>query len=148
MFEISVLKEMKLAELQEIAKAAKTIKISGVKKEVLISQILEHQATTTNKTVSETPTEQNEEVAKPKKTRIQPVKKGANANFNDKENEVFAENPVENNEIVLIEQKVEEQPNLEFENKESEANSNSTEKRPAKIVKFSKSAYESKIAQT
>jgi transcription termination factor Rho len=33
---------MKL-ELQEIAKSAKTIKFNGVKKETLISQILEHQ---------------------------------------------------------------------------------------------------------
>ncbi len=44
MFDISVLKEMKLSELQEIAKAAKTIKFNGVKKEALISQILELQS--------------------------------------------------------------------------------------------------------
>jgi transcription termination factor Rho len=43
MFDISALKEMKLSELQEIAKSAKTIKFNGVKKETLISQILEHQ---------------------------------------------------------------------------------------------------------
>ena len=43
MFTISALKEMKLAELQEIAKLAKTIKVTGVKKETLIAQILEHQ---------------------------------------------------------------------------------------------------------
>jgi transcription termination factor Rho len=42
MFDISALKEMKL-ELQAIAKAAKTIKFNGVKKETLIGQILEHQ---------------------------------------------------------------------------------------------------------
>ena len=42
MFDISALKEMKLIELQEIAKLAKTIKVTGVKKEVLIAQILEH----------------------------------------------------------------------------------------------------------
>ena len=36
MFDISVLKGMKLPELQQIAKLAKTIKIAGVKKEVLI----------------------------------------------------------------------------------------------------------------
>ena len=39
MFDISALKEMKLSELQEIAKSAKTIKVNGVKKETLISQI-------------------------------------------------------------------------------------------------------------
>ena len=43
MFNISALKEMKLTELQEIAKLAKTIKIAGAKKETLIAQILEHQ---------------------------------------------------------------------------------------------------------
>ena len=36
MFDISVLKEMKLSELQEIAKLATTIKVNGVKKEALI----------------------------------------------------------------------------------------------------------------
>jgi transcription termination factor Rho len=34
---------MKLSELQAIAKAAKTIKFNGVKKETLIGKILEHQ---------------------------------------------------------------------------------------------------------
>lgn len=43
MFTISALKEMKLSELQEIAKLAKTIKVAGAKKETLIAQILEHQ---------------------------------------------------------------------------------------------------------
>ena len=46
MFDISALKEMKLSELQEIAKLAKTIKFNGVKKEALISQILAHQEAT------------------------------------------------------------------------------------------------------
>ena len=45
MFDISVLKEMKLAELQEIAKTAKTIKFTGVKKDTLINLILDHQPT-------------------------------------------------------------------------------------------------------
>ena len=40
MFDISALKEMKLAELQEIAKLAKTIKVTGVKKDKLIEDIL------------------------------------------------------------------------------------------------------------
>jgi transcription termination factor Rho len=49
MFNISALKEMKLAELQEIAKLAKTIKVTGAKKDTLIAEILEHQ----NKTSSQ-----------------------------------------------------------------------------------------------
>jgi transcription termination factor Rho len=52
MFDISALKEMKLSELQEIAKAAKTIKIAGVKKEALISHILELQSATTDSATS------------------------------------------------------------------------------------------------
>ena len=47
MFNISALKEMKLAELQEIAKLAKTIKVTGAKKETLIAQILDHQSKAT-----------------------------------------------------------------------------------------------------
>jgi transcription termination factor Rho len=43
MFDISALKEMKLSELQEIAKSAQTIKVAGAKKDTLIAQILEHQ---------------------------------------------------------------------------------------------------------
>ena len=59
MFDISALKEMKLSELQEIAKVAKTIKITGVKKDVLINQILDFQT----KTKNDTPAEENTSVA-------------------------------------------------------------------------------------
>ncbi|RZJ36680.1 MAG: transcription termination factor Rho [Flavobacterium sp.] len=44
MFDISVLKEMKLSELQDIAKATKKIKFNGVKKEDLVYKILDYQA--------------------------------------------------------------------------------------------------------
>lgn len=44
MFDISVLKEMKLSELQEIAKAAKIGKYRNLKKDELIYQILDFQA--------------------------------------------------------------------------------------------------------
>jgi transcription termination factor Rho len=44
MFDISELKEMKLPELQEIAKKAKINKYRGLKKDELIYQILDHQA--------------------------------------------------------------------------------------------------------
>ncbi len=74
MFDISALKQMKLTELQEIAKLAKTIKIAGAKKETLIEQILEHQ----NKAVSvETISTDNEKVtdAKSKRARILPENK-------------------------------------------------------------------------
>jgi transcription termination factor Rho len=70
MFDISALKEMKLSELQEIAKKAKTIKFTGVKKDTLISLILEHQK------VSIEPVQTNEiEGEKPKRARIVAEKK-------------------------------------------------------------------------
>jgi len=62
MFDSSALKGMKLSELQEIAKLAKTIKFNGVKKEVLIEQILSHQAATMNESL--------EAVAAPKEEKI------------------------------------------------------------------------------
>ncbi len=70
MFDISVLKEMKLSELQDIAKATKKIKINGVKKEALIYQILDYQAA--NPEVIPTPAAETE--AKPKRARIIPEK--------------------------------------------------------------------------
>ena len=67
MFDISVLKTMKLTELQEIAKAAKTIKFTGVKKDDLITAIVQTQ----QKSVSETaPTEAVVVDNKPKRARI------------------------------------------------------------------------------
>jgi len=49
MFDISELKEMKLPELQEIAKKAKISKYRGLKKDELVYQILDHQATDPSK---------------------------------------------------------------------------------------------------
>ncbi len=68
MFDISALKEMKLAELQEIAKLAKTIKVAGAKKDKLIADILEHQ----NKSLKEEQSQAPEQPAenKTKRTRI------------------------------------------------------------------------------
>lgn len=75
MFDISVLNEMKLSELQEIARASKTIKLKGLKKEVLINQILELQTKTQN-TVETDPNSQPEKaVAKSKRVRIVGAKK-------------------------------------------------------------------------
>ena len=77
MFDISALKEMKLAELQEIAKAAKTIKFNGVKKEALISQILELQSANTDSTSDNKKLEIKAEEDKPKRARIVAPKKVA-----------------------------------------------------------------------
>ncbi|PKP17756.1 MAG: transcription termination factor Rho [Bacteroidetes bacterium HGW-Bacteroidetes-23] len=66
MFEISVLKEMKLSELQEIAKAAKTIKFNGVKKDDLIQKIIETQ----NSVSKSEENQSNDAASKSKRARI------------------------------------------------------------------------------
>ena len=132
MFDISALKEMKLSELQEIAKAAKTIKFNGVKKETLISQILEFQSTTMNAVTDTTLAAPIVEEEKPKRARIVAPKKVAiqknsnNSLFADEEividtiiSEVNDENPIE---VIAPEKKV------------------------GKVIKFNKSAYEKKMA--
>ncbi|MXN92503.1 transcription termination factor Rho [Flavobacterium sp. Sd200] len=75
MFDISELKEMKLPELQEIAKKAKINKYRGLKKDELIYQILDHQAANPaqvlplfEETAAAAPTSESE--AKPKRARI------------------------------------------------------------------------------
>jgi transcription termination factor Rho len=83
MFDISALKEMKLSELQDIAKLAKTIKVTGAKKDTLIAQILEHQ----NNAVAEEKPKASEEKAvdnKSKRARITPeTKKAPETNQSD-----------------------------------------------------------------
>ncbi|MBN8642142.1 MAG: transcription termination factor Rho [Flavobacteriales bacterium] len=69
MFDSSVLKGMKLPELQEIAKLAKTIKFAGVKKEKLIEMILEHQAASAANDAPSAPAPKEE---KTKRARIKP----------------------------------------------------------------------------
>ena len=68
MFDSSALKGMKLTELQEIAKLAKTIKFNGVKKEALVEQILIHQAASNNEVTEEITNTPMEE--KSKRARI------------------------------------------------------------------------------
>jgi transcription termination factor Rho len=150
MFDISALKELKLSELQEIAKTAKTIKFNGVKKETLISQILEHQAAAVATTVEKTSGE-NIEDDKPKRTRIAPVKKEATQKNTTPSLFVNEEDKKEVPEVVVISENKEE---VIPENKEKTispiangAKENEVpQKKEAKIVKFSKSAYEKKMA--
>lgn len=75
MFEISELKEMKLPELQEIAKKANISKYRGLKKEELVYQILDHQAANPDKVVPLKEKAEEKVVAeksaeKPKRARI------------------------------------------------------------------------------
>jgi transcription termination factor Rho len=150
MFDISALKELKLSELQEIAKTAKTIKFNGVKKETLISQILEHQAAAVATTVEKTSGE-NIEDDKPKRARIAPVKKETTQKNTAPSLFVNEEDKKEVSEVVVISENKEE---VIPENKEktilpiaNDAKENEVpQKKEAKIVKFSKSAYEKKMA--
>ena len=141
MFDISALKEMKLSELQEIAKAAKTIKFNGVKKDTLISQILDHQVANLD-AAPDTKTESNLEDDKPKRVRIVPVKKTAiqkavrNSLF---ETEEFAETSGARESNLPTESDVKEDQDAKPESEENE-------KKVGKVIKFNKSAYEKKIA--
>ena len=147
MFDISALKEMKLSELQEIAKAAKTIKFNGVKKETLIGQIVEHQMANVDTNVDtkvNTKAESDLEDDKPKRVRIVPVKKAAiqkaqvSPLFETEEIVIGDAVAVENNapaETITVQ----EEPLVIVE-------PGTEEKKVGKVIKFNKSAYEKKIA--
>ena len=135
MFDISALKEMKLSELQEIAKAAKTIKFNGVKKEALISQILDHQSASMDSTSGDKKIETKVEEDKPKRARIVAPKKVAIQKSSNKS--LFAE------------EEIQVETNLPEAEKEISAEIPAEiipEKKVGKVIKFNKSAYEKKIA--
>ncbi|WP_300978019.1 transcription termination factor Rho [Flavobacterium sp.] len=142
MFDISALKELKLTELQEIAKTAKTIKFNGVKKETLIGLILEHQEAT-SKTVENSASKATIESEKTKRARIVPVKKSkksednSNTLFEQKEPEAqvvssSSKTVAPNASDLIVEEKQKDEPVLE--------------RKTNKVVKFNKAAYEKKMA--
>ncbi|MDP5201671.1 transcription termination factor Rho [Flavobacterium sp. DG2-3] len=142
MFDISALKEMKLAELQEIAKLAKTIKITGVKKETLISQILAHQeASNAPAEAPQTTAVSEAKEEKPKRARIAPAKPKA---ANTKNTPVLefdkVEETVQNNDTAET-----VQPIAETATEAVQENKTAAKKEP-KVVKFNKQAYEKKVA--
>jgi transcription termination factor Rho len=99
MFDSSVLKGMKLTELQEIAKLAKTIKFAGVKKETLIELILAQQAATSTEKVATASAPED----KPKRARITPETKAKVDLFSE-------EKPIVQEEVVAKPEDVVEQP--------------------------------------
>jgi len=117
MFEIAVLKQMKLAELQDIAKLAK-IKSAGVKKELLVQQILEKQNGSQNgDAVQNTKTRID---ATAKRTRISPsinADVASESTLFSKENETIA--------------------TADFASQKTAPE--------RKVIKFNKAKYESKI---
>ena len=132
MFDISALKEMKLSELQEIAKAAKTIKFNGVKKEALISQILDLQSASIDSATDNKKVEPKVEEEKPKRARIVAPKKVAiQKNTNTS---LFAD------EEIVVEPVISEVKN------ENPIEEIAPEKKVGKVIKFNKSAYEKKMA--
>lgn len=128
MFDIAVLKEMKLTELQEIAKLAKTIKVAGKKKEVLIDLILEHQAKANSSD------SKNTEEAKPKRTRIVADKKDKT------QKEIPAETVAKTEQPSLFE----ETPQTVEEPKGDEVNQ---AKRGRKPGVFNKAKFEEKLSK-
>lgn len=93
MFEKSALKLMKLPQLQEIAKLAKTIKFAGVKKEVLIDKILAHQAASAPQPASESSAAPAE--TKQRRTRISADKKASESTNQN----LFSQEPVNENTV-------------------------------------------------
>jgi len=117
MFELSALKQMKLTELQDIAKLAK-IKSAGVKKETLIQLILNKQNESNISQVTQT----SEPIATPlaKRTRIVPTK----IEFKTPETTLFTE---------------------EVEVKTTPTPAEESPARERKVIKFNKAKYENKI---
>jgi len=146
MFDISALKEMKLSELQEIAKATKTIKFNGVKKDTLVGQILEHQAAN-----GETAASKNEgdilDDDKPKRARILPVKKAAIQKTKIKSLFEAEETPVNTVSMPVdaISENLSKQSELVQDSENSVIELVDGQK-VSKAIKFNKSAYEKKIA--
>ncbi len=141
MFDISALKELKLSELQEIAKTAKTIKFNGVKKETLIGLILEHQAATT-KVVDTVISNDIVDAEKPKRVRIVPNKKVKEVD--DKPTLFQNEQTIDKVESANSKTLETNSATQLVEAKDIENNDGS--KKADKVVKFNKSAYEKKLA--
>ncbi len=144
MFDISALKEMKLSELQEIAKSAKTIKFNGVKKDNLIGSILDHQKAVADST-SEKKSETKVEEDKPKRARIVPAKKVAIQKAAVNSASSSPEELVDKDLQARVEVPAEVTSQLEAVNDPTETEDENplSEK---KVIKFNKSAYEKKIA--
>ncbi|MFA9187707.1 transcription termination factor Rho [Flavobacterium sp. FBOR7N2.3] len=143
MFDISALKEMKLSELQQIAKAAKTIKFNGVKKDALIASILDFQNATASSTVVEEKAISANVDDKSKRTRIVPVKKQAAPKKPNVSNN--KEEQLEQNKAEKLDFPKETIADGELKQQKEEASQEAaTEK--AKVVKFNKATYEKKIA--
>ncbi len=140
MFDISVLKEMKLSELQDIAKATKKIKFNGVKKEALIYQILDYQAANPETISPSQPVETGE--SKSKRVRILPERKPKISKENNNtlfpESDAPAEKPAAN--LKKQEEVAELNPVAEAEKTATEATAPIQKER--KLIKFKKNIFD------
>lgn len=137
MFNITSLKQMKLTELQEVAKVAKTIKYFNVKKEDLIALILGEQANKNEKSVEkavDTTKQIVEAAAVITAKKIQRPRKPSLVVVDDesvKKNNTNHENSLFSSTIqVIVPQQNQVSQNLQKEKK---------------VVKFNKAKYESKL---
>ncbi|MES2747425.1 MAG: transcription termination factor Rho [Bacteroidota bacterium] len=129
MFDSSALKEMKLSELQDIAKLAKTIKFAGVKKEALIEMIIAQQAASSDNT----PTAKKEapvKIAKEKKAPIEADDKPKRARIT-----IEKRAPETNNQNLFSEEKTPEITTVEEPIVNENPNKNPNFKKKEKFVK-------------
>ena len=127
MFEISSLKEMKLSELQEIAKMAKNIKFTGVKKELLINAILKSQSENSSTNATNAASADDKKV---KRSRI----------VASKAPKIIISNLVE--APLLVQESLFEIPVIEDT---SLTSADIPVQKARKVTKFNKAKYESKI---
>ena len=133
MFEISILKEMKLSELQEIAKAANITKTTGVKKDTLINQIIANQAS--NSTVNPEASADKADEVKPKRARMAVEKKPV---IQKSEPISLFSEPLE----IAVEEKIE---TVEVAPAILDA-PQAIEQKERKVIKFKKADFEAKVA--
>ena len=133
MFEISILKEMKLSELQEIAKAAKITKTTGVKKETLISQILDFQAS--NSIEKSNVSNDDSRETKPKRARMSVEKKPI---IQKSESVTLFSDSVEN--------ATEEKKQFAEVPAETSEKLQGSEQKERKVIKFKKADFDAKVA--
>jgi transcription termination factor Rho len=133
MFEISILKEMKLSELQEIAKAAKITKTTGVKKETLISQILDFQAS--NSMEKSNVSNDDSRETKPKRARMSVEK---NSVIQKSESVTLFSDSAEN--------AIEEKKQFAEVPAETSEKLQGSEQKERKVIKFKKADFDAKVA--
>ena len=133
MFEISILKEMKLSELQEIAKAAKITKTTGVKKETLISQILDFQVS--DSIEKSNVSNDNSRETKPKRARMSVEK---NSVIQKSESVTLFSDSAEN--------AIEEKKQFAEVPAETSEKLQGSEQKERKVIKFKKADFDAKVA--